>query len=243
MTIQVKRNIPLTVLLSGSVIQNHPGLLPTGIQDSRQRLFDYLCAIPLWLAQPEVDHVVYCDAGGFSFPKGIFESPKFESLTVDLKELCHKRGKDAAESMSMDYAINECSLLKDGFFKCTGRLFVRNFSEIVQSIVPIEPCFYISKDHAVTWADTRFFWMDIPRYHSAIKPHLDKMNDFEGRIAEFIYYYHGQEYRPLPTPVYIGRSGHTGQYYDEDYSESVKSKANELLRQIEHTLPEQDFTS
>jgi hypothetical protein len=231
-----KQNEPITILLTGSVIQNHPGILSTGIQNSWERLSDYLCAIPLWLAEPEIEHVIYCDAGGFKIPEEIFESPKFESLELDLKEICRKRGKGTGEAMSMEYAMQHSRLLGKNFFKCTGRLFVKNFSEILQTMTPIQPYFYLCKDHKVQWGDTRFYWMNRDCYEESLQPFLDRMNDFEGRIAEFIYYYHAQEYRQLPQPVYIGRSGHTGQIYAEYFSDEVHANAVRLMKKLNPSL-------
>ena len=223
---QIHYNTPTTVLLTGSVIQSHPGIAPSGLQDTKERLMDYLCAIPLWLAQPDIDHVVYCDAGGFQIPDGIFENPKFESLSIDLTQLCKDRGKGSAETASIEHAMEHSRFLGNDFFKCTGRLFVKNFSEILNEITPIQPYFYLSKNHAIQWADTRLFWIDRHCFFTALKPFLDKMNDHQGRIAEFIYYYHGQEYRQLPIPVFMGRSGHSGAIYEDFYSLESRERAN-----------------
>jgi len=229
-------SIPTTILLTGSVIQSHPGITSTGVQDTKERLLDYLCAIPHWLAQPEIDHVIYCDAGGFQMPDDLFENPKFESLCVDLTQLCIERGKGSAETASMEYAMEHSRFLGKDFFKCTGRLFVKNFAEILKEISPIKPCFYLGKNHAVQWADTRFFWLNRDSYLLAVKPYLDKMNDFEGRIAEFIYYYHGQEYRQLPIPVFMGRSGHSGAFYEDYFSEKSREDARQLIKRIDCSL-------
>ena len=230
---QINPNIPTTILLTGAVIQSHPGLAPTGLQDTKERLLDYLCAIPLWLAQPEINHVVYCDAGGFQIPDSLFENPKFEALSIDLTQLCKERGKGSAETASIEHAMKHSRFLGKDFFKCTGRLFVKNFSEILKEIMPIQPYFYLSKNHAIQWADTRFFWIDRYCYELALKPFLDKMNDFEGRIAEFIYYYHGQEYRQLPTPTFMGRSGHSGVHYEDFYSDEAREHAKKLMEQMD----------
>jgi hypothetical protein len=232
MKTMTEQNESMTILLTGSMIQNHPGLLSTGVQAMRERLSDYLCAISLWLEQPEIDHVVYCDASKRKIPEEIFESPKFESLAVDLKEICLHRGKGMGEAKSMEYAMNNSRFLGRNFFKCTGRLFVKNFSEILQTITPMQPYFYLRKDHKIQWVDTRFFWMNRDAYETAVKPFLEKLNDFEGRIAEFIYYYHAQEYWEFPQPIFVGRIGHSGQIYDEDYSREMRDHAARLMEKI-----------
>lgn len=41
------------------------------------------------------------------------------------------------------------------------------------------------------------------------------------------------EYHPLPKAVFVGRSGHSGRHYDEDYPQDIKETADQWMNKID----------
>ena len=227
-----------TVLLTGSVKQNYTWLEPQGLWRSEERLFEYLCAIGSWLQQPEIEAVVYIDASGFKIQESLFDSPKLETFAIDLTEVVYSRGKGPAETESLLYAMRESRFLGRNFWKCTGRLFVRNFTDILKEIEPLEPKCYMRVIHEERWSDTRFFYINRDQFETVIQPHVKEMFDYEHRISEYLYFKYLKDYRELPTPIFIGRSGQTGKLYDSNYPQEIQEIAQRQFAQIDpQTIP------
>jgi len=222
-----------SIVLSGSVIQSYRGVLSTGVNDPRERLCDYLCAIPLWLERPELDHVVYCDASGFRIPEEIFENDKFESLSLDLRKLTLERGKGPSESRTLQYVIETSPYLSENFYKCTGRLFVKNFGEIHSQIDHAAEFYVIQKTEGFHWADTRFYWLNRNYYRKQIQPHLEENNDYAWVNTEHIHYRYCSQWISMPGVSFVGRSGHDGAFYDEDFSIESREWAWNLMQRYD----------
>ncbi len=221
-----------TILLTGSVTQNYSELASSGVWDPQERLLDYLCAIQCWLKQPDVGAVVYVDSSGFQLPEELFNNPRLETLSIDLTEYCRHKGKGPAEMQSMIYAMEKSRLLDRDFFKCTGRLFVDNFSQILHSVNLDKPSYYLRFHENVRWCDTRFYWFHRNVFDSEIHPFLERMNDYEHTNTEHVHYDHLKTREELPQPAYVGRYGHDGTLYEKDYSEEIKANARKLLSLI-----------
>ena len=219
-----------SILLTGAVIQSHRHLEKNGIQNPFERLTDYLCAISRWLAQPEITHVVYCDASGILIPEMVFENKKFESLSADFRSTTLTYGKGPSESRTIEYVMSHSSRLSGNFYKCTGRLFVRNFASIHHGLDQTQGGFVIRMNPQMQDADTRFFWFDRTEYFRSIRPHLHENFDYHGCILEHVYYRYCRRFTNMPEIELVGRSGHTGRVYLEDYSPEEKETAGELIR-------------
>ena len=229
-------NIPrrtMSIVLTGSVIQSYRGVMKTGLNNPRERLSDYLCAIPLWLECPEIDHVVYCDASGIRIPEEIFENDKFESLSIDLHALTWERGKGPSESRTLEYVMETSPYLSENFYKCTGRLFVPNFGDIHSKIDHFSEYYVIHKTPSREWADTRFYWLNRNYYREHIRPHLGENNDYAVVNIEHVHFRYCQQWNPMPMVSFIGRSGHDGTFYDEDFTLESRKRAMGLMEQYD----------
>ena len=222
-----------TVLLTGSVTQNYSKLEPSGVWNPRERLLDYLCAIQCWLKQPDVGAVVYVDSSGIRLPDELFHDPRLEILSVDLVEYCRQKGKGPAEMQSMVYAMENSRLLERDFFKCTGRLFVDNFSMILRSLDLEKPSYYLRFWENACWCDTRFYWLHRDVFDLEIHSVLGRMNDYKQVITEYFHCDYLKTREEFPKPVYIGRHGHDGTRYEKDYDDITRSNASKLLSQID----------
>ena len=223
----------MSVVLTGSVIQSYRGVTKTGLNDPKERLLDYLCAIPLWLERPEIDHVVYCDASGIRIPEELFENDKFESLAIDLRALTLAKGKGPSESRTLEYVMETSPYLSENFYKCTGRLFVKNFGDIHSKIDHSGEYYAIHNPTSQQWADTRFYWMNRNYYRKHIRPHLEENDDYALVHIEHIYARCFQQWNPLPKVSFIGRFGHDGTFYDEDFTPESKERARNLMERYD----------
>ena len=223
----------MSIILTGAVVQSYRGLEGSGLNDPRERLLDYLCAIPLWLERPELDHVVYCDASGIRLPEELFENDKFESLSLNLQALTLAKGKGPSESRSLEYVLETSPYLSENFYKCTGRLFVRNFEEIHSKINHTGDCYTIHKMEPIQWADTRFYWLNRNYYRKYVQPHLWENNDYAFRHTEHVHYRYCHLWNPMPQMRFVGRHGHDGTFYEEDFSPESKARARKLMERYD----------
>jgi hypothetical protein len=225
------------ILLTGSVVQYCPALLKEGLWDTGERLLDYLCAIRLWLDHPSVRYVVYCDAGDYKLPEEIFANNRFESLSVNLIDLCVEKGRGAAECESIRYAIEKSRFLEHQFFKCTGRLFVTNFDAIIRATRPEGRFLYLNKSDQLKGADTRFYGIDKEYFLNDVMPTITMMHDYSGEIIEKIFYRHVHQYCFFPLACVMGRSGYNGQRYNAYFSDAMRKEALQISEKME--IPKQ----
>lgn len=220
------------ILLTGSVVQYCPALLKHGVWSPQERLVDYLCAIRLWLDHPNVRSVVYCDSGEFSIPETFFPGKRFESLSVNLIDLCVEKGRGAAECESIRYALEKSRLLGDRFFKCTGRLFVGNFDRIVPAVRSNGRFLYLNKCDRLKGADSRFYGINRKYFLADVLPLVSKMHDYSGEIVEKVFYEHVHRYCLFPLAFIVGRSGYSGAQYNEYFSSSLIEESKLLVAKI-----------
>jgi hypothetical protein len=221
------------ILLTGSAVQYCPAIPKTGLWDTRERLTDYLCAIRLWLEDPNVRSVIYCDAGGYQLPEEIISNDRFESLNINLIDLCVQKGRGAAECESIRYAMEKSRFLGNRFFKCTGRIYVTNFNEIVRATQPEGQFLYLNKSDKLQGADTRFYGIDKTYYLESVLPLIEKMHDYSNEIVEKVFYHHIHQYCFFPIAHIMGRSAYFGHHYETYYPESLLNKTRRLLEKME----------
>ena len=229
MTMNPSLDKQVAVVLTGSVIQSYRRLEKTGLQNPKERLTDYLCAINRWVNQPEIDLVIYCDAGGFHIPEHVIDHVKFHSFAIDLRSVALTLGKGPAESQTIEYILKHCEVLPQNFFKCTGRLFVENFSEITFQVKHNENMMHMKMNHQSQEADTRFYWCYREYYQTKIQPHLDDNRDYEGIFIEHVFYRYCNKYMGFSDPIFVGRFGHSGHIYHCDYSQNERTWAKEQI--------------
>jgi len=217
-----------TIILTGAIIPS----FPVKRKAPYIRLVDYLCAIRHWLNVDILDHVIYCDASGCHIPEYVFMSDKFESLSMDSSEHAKKFEAGRAEAECLHYVLDHCREKPGSFFKCTGRYYVKNISEIVRFIrfydnVPI----YLRKWYRPRWADTRFFWMKTDTFQENIVPRIQELTgvNYQGHVIESLFYEYVSQNSSFPEPYIIGRSAHLDMIYIEDFTDEDKRDAKSII--------------
>lgn len=120
-------------------------------------------------------------------------------------------GKGYQEFKMMDSFVNspDCP---DSFYKITGRRYVSNFRELIQSQDPTQALFDIVQRHKIV--DTSFFHCSRGFYKQFIAGAYASVNDAEGDWIERVLYSRFHRIAPTTlfpsTPQFIGFSGSTG---------------------------------
>jgi len=219
-----------TIILTGAICPSFPVVR----NDPQTRLVDYLCAIRRWLNVQTLDRVIYCDASGCTIPESIFESEKFESLTMDASEHALNYEAGRAEAECMQFVFENSRKPIGSFYKCTGRLFVQNFEPLQDAISQhVDSPLFLRRWtlHHSDWADTRFFKMEAAFFQKTISPRILELTGraFRGLVIEALFGEYCSQAIAFPEPHYVGHCGHDGCPYAFQYTANEIQVARKLL--------------
>ena len=183
-------------------------------------------AVLFWSALG-VKKIVVADATGqFLFDNS--EINMFEEIGVKLEQISYiqnnelvvTRGKGYGEGALIKYAINNSDLLKyeDGFFKCTGKVYCRNFAEIFDMVQKnnIKNIFwrYILEETM----DTRFFYTSKDFCRDFLLPAYENTNDMIHATSEHCIFKMANQSLikgSLTRPLLTGFSGSSNEPYPD----------------------------
>jgi hypothetical protein len=206
-----------------------PHLAMTGVA---ARLISAKAAIFFWASQG-VQNIVIADATNISLLNAD-EIALLAQINVRVEQLqfmqdheqLRQRGKGYGEGKLIEFALDHSLILKetDHFFKCTGKVFCRNFHAIAQMIESsqLSNIFWghFSDLHALqAWADMRFFYASKEFCKQYILPAYAQANDSAGVAAEFFCLRAiTQNLSPIYSlrPLLSGFAGSTGQQYPDE---------------------------
>lgn len=160
------------LLLTGT-IQVAAGLPDSPLNDPHQRERDYLDSLRFYLAQPKVSQVVFVENSGADLRRfrdlDVPRNVRLEIVSLDQNVFPSEFGKGFGEATLMDSVLTHSELLAaaPAFIKATGRLLVRNVSELLGTIDVECSGHFDVRDHDIYrrlrlpgsghHADTRFF--------------------------------------------------------------------------------------
>jgi hypothetical protein len=219
-----------TILITSAIAPpaNTPALRMT---DSNMRSITTKAAIFFWVGQGQKS-IVICDATASSVltPE---ELAAIRKLDVRIEQLAFKqdesllfqRGKGFAEGQLVKFAVESSQLLKqsDSFFKCTGKIFCRNFPAIRDLIARnnIGSMFWKLFESSLVdrnLVDARFFYTSRSDFLRLVLPAYEQST--ETRILEYNlaasldpHLSRGTSLRPQLS----GFAGGLGQQYQESY--------------------------
>jgi hypothetical protein len=188
-------------------------------------------AVFFWVGQGQKS-IVICDATASSVlsPE---ELATIRKLGVLIEQLAYKqddmllaqRGKGFAEGQLIKFAIENSQLLdrSGSFFKCTGKIFCRNFAAIWDLIARhnIASMYWKLPEGPLverTLVDTRLFYTSTSDFHRVLLPAYEQST--ETRILEYnlLVSLDAQLKRGTSLrPQLSGFSGGTGNQYPESY--------------------------
>jgi hypothetical protein len=220
------KTIPMTVLITTA--NNPPAGVPfTTMTNPVMRVIAAKAALYFWLSQG-IEQIVLADATGTNLLseeewEGIDKSEtRVEQINYNqAAESVVKNGKGYGEGKLIEYAIDNSELLSgvDHFFKCTGKLYVRNFAEIAQAIQThnIFGLFWRYMGDGTLmyeWADSRFYYTSKAFAKSHLLPAYFATFDEVAAACEYHIFEvvnRSMESSRGLRPLVTGYSGATGQ--------------------------------
>jgi hypothetical protein len=220
--------IPMTVLITTA--NKPPDRLPfLKMTDPVMRVVAAKAALYFWVAQG-IQQIVLADATGNNLLTE-HEWEEIDKSETSIEQINYKQasdsvikhGKGYGEGKLIEYAVNNSALLArvEYFFKCTGKTYVRNFSDIAGAIKTrnAQGLFWkhIGDDGTAMkpWADCRFYYTSktfakehlIPAYLASD----DNVAFCENQIYEMLN--RNMEVSRCLRPFIMGYSGATGEPY------------------------------
>jgi hypothetical protein len=133
-------------------------------------------------------------------------------------ELVKQRGKGFAEGELIRFALNGSQFLKQEthFFKCTGKLFCRNFPDIrgmIQTNHLTHIFWKLLSFETRTLVDTRLFYSSIDFVANSLLPAYQKTDDRQACVEEHCHAVLQARLKPAQAirPLISGFSGTTGE--------------------------------
>jgi hypothetical protein len=184
-----------TLLITSAIAPpaNTPALRMT---DPNMRAITTKAAVFFWVGQGQ-KRIVICDSTGSSVLSDE-ELSNIRKVEVSIEQIAYQqddalvveRGKAFAEGQLIKFAVDNSELLiKSGhFFKCTGKMFCRNFAAIWDLIAKnnIANMFWKLYEHTLidrNLVDPRFFYTSIVDFHRFVLPAYARSS--ESQILEY----------------------------------------------------------
>jgi hypothetical protein len=217
----------MTVLITTA--NNPPADMPIlEMKDPVMRKIAAKAALYFWVAQG-IEQIVLADATGTNLLTPQEEAEIDETETrleqinyIQNNEEVVRRGKGYAEGKLIEFAIDNSELLarQEHFFKCTGKVYVRNFTNIAAVIRNnnITNFFWRHMGDGTStqsWADCRFYYASKTLVRSLLIPAYLASDDREAACEWHIH--HALE-RNVPVarglrPFLTGYIGGSGEPY------------------------------
>ena len=212
------------ILLTACV---NPGGMPfTVLNDTSERLRQYRDALDFYLRETTLP-IVFCENTLCDFSneyKEHISSGRLEYITFDGNNFDKSKGKGYGEALIMEEAFRHSKLLSqcDIVVKITGRLIVRNISQLVKDnrrmMTNTIQTFY-PHDKMI---DSRLVILPKSLCHNDFLAKKNSINDTQGYFFEHLLYdtiISRKKYVFVPflhVPLIDGMSGSTGNLYNSD---------------------------
>ncbi len=204
--------------------------LSVKLKDPGQRIAFTVESIEKWLNAGADARLVICDGSGFDFSEIVrrkFPGRLIESLSFENnQQLVEVHGKGYGEGEIIRYAMAHSAFLKstDWFVKCTGKLWVDNFSECLKEWNGLFLCkAYFSRVFSfrttkLEYIDTRFYMVSKDFYlkyfaDAHLKVGGTYGTSIEDNFREIVLRNNLQQVLFRSPPVVCGVGGGSGSYY------------------------------
>lgn len=196
--------------------------------DGATRRITAKAALFFWAIQG-VEKIVIADATGTTLLDEN-EISMLNQMNVEVEQICYfqdaemvkQKGKGYAEGRLMQFAVQNSEILKKetGFFKCTGKIYCRNFAQIRHTIQAnaIRNMFWtniLEFGAANGWADTRFFYTSVDFFNDHLLPTYLSCDDSVAAIESLCFNLFSSKLPFVKTtrPLLVGFCGGTGELY------------------------------
>lgn len=164
------------------------------LRDVQARLDATLVALERWRVLAPNLSIVFCDGSDFDLAScgspylSILRDVEIIKFANDSVET-FRRGKGFGEGEIIAHALDKSRVLgsANGFFKCTGKLWVENFPQLLSSIrAPLQIDRYFSRGSLLSAdrCDTRFYYVDKRLYYERLRDCHKAVDDHAGIYLE-----------------------------------------------------------
>jgi len=227
----------LAILITSAVIPNDPTSVK--LKSFEERKFYTLESIKRWVEMLPNVRLVICDGSNYNFKEDLIinhinikniECLAFQNDNKAVATL----GKGYGESKIINYSLQYSRLLNevDYFAKCTGKLFVENFSKVIPKDGDCEYCFMPNFQWQTNQfflklidIDTRFFLVKKTFYlENFINIYDDKQSNqsIENLFLEKLIDLELERFLFARRPIISGVSGGSGTPYNTKYYRVLK---------------------
>ena len=253
-----KINQDFALVLTATIdIKGMPKAYPT-VAEQRQE--DYYNSVSYYVNnQPQIQKIIFIENSGWPLDRvkeAVNDNPynkTVEFISLDCNDFPRDFGKGYGESLLIDRGLEKSNLIKTvtHFGKITGRIYLKNMEEILETIEENYDCLCDYKDlgwkikklfgkkDVRPYCDTRFLVFSQQFYHNNIKPLHQKHQQgcfyLELEFYQAFKSLEGKEkitYRFLVEPDFQGIAGHFGGKNYSSKSERVKFQLRSLSRQL-----------
>ena len=192
------------LLLTGTIDPSKFNNTMTTLTDVHIRLHQYEAAIEWWIRKSNFKNIIFIENSGFLFDVQKYtqlaelNQKKFEYIPgTPYVEETIAHGKSYGEIKLISEAIEKSKLLKkeNSFYKCTGRLIIKNVNKILKANYKSDTVFTgIPTDQ---WAFTWFFSVNRDFYQKYLSDAYEYVDDQNGIYMENVYYKRLLEHRDL----------------------------------------------
>lgn len=108
------------------------------INNTQERLFEYLCSLIAWIKLTSIKTIVFCENSNTDYDFGnVIELARSQEKNLEIlifnERSSQKYGKGYGEGKILEFAMTNSKYLNKNsinFYKITGRGFIKNFEEI-----------------------------------------------------------------------------------------------------------------
>ncbi|WP_273887057.1 hypothetical protein [Rubrobacter naiadicus] len=218
--------------------------------DPKVRLEDYKRSLTLWLNEPSVYRIVFCENSLYDITDLIRIAEQYEEADKRIEFLSFygqdfpkERGKGYGELKILSHICQRSYLFNQSqsFIKVTGRLYVKNIQKIVAYLSKSEVDIMCKLNANLSWADTRCFGGSTAFLERYLLPLSEQIHDVEGIFLEHVLarashkaMSEGKKWALPPVrPNFIGISGTDNKTYATSWVGAfVKQRSYDLKRWV-----------
>ena len=205
------------------------------LNDPEEREYLHAEALKKWINESNFESIIICDNSNYIYSDelvklALLKGKKLEVLSFKADQINgFLYGKGFGEGEIMKYIMQNSNLIKvhDGFFKVTGKLFVKNYSLINNvrnfDFIFSSPLIFFNSKQAVDLVFTNFYYAKIESFKQYLMDSYLNVRDNDGIYLEHVYADALKRCKKRnkklristmsPIPMIIGKSGSTGNFY------------------------------
>ena len=203
----------------------------TKLVNKEERIQQYIDSFKYYINHSYFTDIIICENSLFDFSAyGLTELAKKNNKRIEILtckgsyDLIKQKGKGFGEGQIMKYVFENSLLVHEhsGFFKITGRLFIKNINTLIKTTTVETNHFQRSRKKILCKApalDTKIYYTTSEFFKRYLISAFEHVDDNNGNYLEYCYYdvVRKNKLSVLPFkhyPMYSGLSGTSNSPYD-----------------------------